>query len=152
MSLLERIDFPADCLPGDSVVALYYSDQRPLAGPAALLDWRLDGQLTRMLLDGQIKGKAGEHVLMQGNGKLKADWVLFVGGGKWQGLCRETHASLVRHMLEVAGKAGFHDLALCLIPCEDMRADDLQAQVEAALAWIGLSVRTCLLSCRPLEG
>lgn len=150
MITFERNDLPADCLPGDSVAAFYFSDQRPLDGPAALLDWRLDGQLTRMLLDGQIKGKAGEHVLLQGNGKLKADWVLFVGGGKWQGLCDETHASLVRHMLDVAGKAGFRDLSLCLRPHEEIAAEALQSQVEAALSASARNVRTCRLSCREI--
>ncbi len=148
MSQLERVALPADSLPGDSVVALYFIDQKPLDGPVALLDWRLDGQLTRMLLDREIQGRAGEHVILQNNGKLKADWILFVGGGKWYGLCQETHASLVRHMLSVAQQAGFKDVSLAFMPHEEMSQDILQQQIDDALALEGAGIDTCRFSCK----
>lgn len=143
----EYVKQPADLLPGESVVALYFSDQKPLHGPAALLDWRLDGQLTRMLLDRQIHGKAGEHVLLQSNGKIKAGWVLFVGGGKWHGLCEETHAALVRHMLQVARKAGFTDLSLAFAAHDEFALQDLDQQIKDALATTGKGMRFCRYSC-----
>ncbi len=109
MSQLERMALSADFLPGESVVVLYFSDQKPLNGPAALLDWRLDGQLTRMLLDGGIQGRAGEHVVLQNNGKLKADWAfsLAVASGMasvrklmqpWSGICCALPARLASKM------------------------------------------------------
>ena len=147
MTLLERVPLPADVINGESVVALYFSDQKPLDGPAALLDWRLDGQLTKMLLNGDIEGRAGEHVMLQNNGKLKADWVLFVGGGKWHGLCEETHAALVRHMLSVARQAGFKDVSLSFLPHEEVAPDSLQQQIESALLSEGEGVVTCRFSC-----
>ena len=67
MSQLERMALSADFLPGESVVVLYFSDQKPLEGPVALLDWRLDGQLTRMLLDEKIQGCAGEFLFFNIN-------------------------------------------------------------------------------------
>lgn len=147
MTPLEKVALSADALSGDSVVALYFSDQKPLQGPAALLDWRLDGQLTRMLLNGDIQGRAGEHVLLQSNGKLKADWVLFVGGGKWGGLCQETHASLVRHMLSVARQAGFKDVALSFILHEEIDQSVLQQQIEDALTTEDAGIEACCFSC-----
>lgn len=147
MTSLERVALPADALSGNSVVALYFADQKPLRGPAAQLDWRLDGQLTRMLLNGEIRGRAGEHVMLQNNGKLKADWVLFVGGGKWHGLCRETHASLVRHMLNAVRKAGLKDVALSFMPHEEVDSVVLQQQIEEALVTEGSGIETCRFSC-----
>ncbi len=144
---LERVDQPADLLAADSVVVLYFADRKPLEGPAALLDWRFDGQLTRMLLDGDIQGKAGEHVMLQNNGKLKADWALFVGGGKWDGLCEETHASLVRHMVSVASQAGFQDITLVFMPHEDSPVEVLHKQIESALASDGKGLRICRFCC-----
>jgi len=143
----ERLALPADSLPGESVVVLYFVDQKPLSGPAALLDWRLDGQLTRMLLDGRVRGRAGEHVVMQNNGKLNADWVIFVGGGKWQGLCRETHAALVRHMLRVARQAGITNISLAFMPHEEIDGDVLLKQINDALASEGAGVHACTFSC-----
>jgi hypothetical protein len=150
MSQLERMALSADFLPGESVVVLYFSDQKPLNGPAALLDWRLDGQLTRMLLDGGIQGRAGEHVVLQNNGKLKADWALFVGGGQWHGLCQETHAALVRHMLCVARQAGFKDVSLAFRPHEETSQDILQQQIDDALALEGAGMETCRFSCESI--
>lgn len=149
MNPLERVALPADSLPGESVVALYFADQKPLEGPAALLDWRLDGQLSKMLIDGEVQGRAGEHVMLQNNGKLKADWILFVGGGKWYGLCEETHASLVRHMLSVARQAGFKDVSLTFMPHEEADPKILQQQIEKALAVEGAGIESCRFSCEP---
>jgi hypothetical protein len=147
---LQRMTLSADRLPGESVVALYFADQKPLEGPAALLDWRLDGQLTRMLLDGDVQGRAGEHVVLQNNGKLEANWVLFVGGGKWHGLCRETHAALVRHMLNVARQAGFKDISLAFMPHAEVDTDALQQQIENALLAEGTGLQVCRFSCEPV--
>ena len=144
---LEHLPLPADSLTGESVVALYFTDQKPLDGPAALLDWRLDGQLTRMLLDDEVQGRAGEHVMLQNNGKLKADWVLFVGGGKWHGLGQETHAALIKHMLKVAYQAGFKDVALAFMPHEEIPLELLQQQISDALVGEGPGIDTCRFSC-----
>jgi len=144
---IQRVDLPADRLPGEAVLALYFSDQKPLAGPAALLDWRLDGQLTRMLLGKQVQGRAGEHVLLQSNGKLQAERVLFVGGGKWQGLCTETHGSLVAHMLGVAKQAGFRDVSLALLPHPEAGPEVIQQQIEQTLRRDGAGIESCRLSC-----
>jgi hypothetical protein len=144
----EHLALSADSLPGESVVALYFADQKPLCGPAALLDWRLDGQLTRMLLEGRIQGRAGEHVLIENNGKLGASWVLFVGGGQWQGLCQETHAALVRHMLGVARQAGFSNVSLAFMPHAEVDLGSLQQQIRDALALEGAGLATCTFSCQ----
>jgi len=148
MNRPERLALPADSLPGESVVALYFADQKPLTGPAALLDWRLDGQLTNMLLNGQVRGRAGEHVAIRSNGKLNADWVIFVGGGKWQGLCRETHAALVRHMLSVSRRAGFKNVSLAFMPHAEIDGENLQQQMNDALAVEGAGIDACSFSCQ----
>lgn len=144
-------ELAADSLPGEAVVALYFSDVKPLDGPAALLDWRMDGQLTRMLLDGNVSGRAGEHVMLQSNGKLAAEWVLFVGGGKWHGLCAETHASLVRHMVSVARQAGFKKVSLAFLVHEDVSQEALQQQVTDALKVEGSGIESCSFVCSSLE-
>ncbi|TNF50447.1 MAG: hypothetical protein EP304_02455 [Deltaproteobacteria bacterium] len=147
MTTFDRVEFPADCLKAESVVVFYFSDKKLLEGPAALLDWRLDGQLTRMLLRGEVLGKAGEHVMLQNNGKLKSDWVLFVGGGKWAGLCEETHAALIRHMLKVASQAGFTKISLAFMPHEDVSDESLHQQISEALVVEGHNISECLYSC-----
>jgi hypothetical protein len=150
MKSLQRVLLTADAMPGESVAALFFSDQKPLQGPAALLDWRLEGQLTRMLLDGKVHGHAGEHVALQNNGKLQADWALLVGGGKWHGLCLDTYATLIRHMLKVAAQAGFKDVSLTFMPHAEAPPDFFQQQIENVLAAEGLGIETCRFSCEPI--
>ncbi len=146
MSLLEIVPLPADQLPGDAVAVFYFEDQKPLCGPAAVIDWRLDGQLTRALLDGQLVGHAGEHAVYQNNAKLATDWALFVGGGKWDGLCTDTYSALLRHMLSVAQQAGFRDLSLCLPLLDEMDAQSLADLVKQEMNQLKPPFVACRLS------
>jgi len=144
MTMLDVVPLPADQLPGDAVAVFYFEDQKPLCGPAAVLDWRLDGQLTRALMDGQLTGRAGEHAVYQNNSKLATDWALFVGGGKWEGLCVDTYRALLRHLLTAAQQAGFYDLSLCLPLLEELDAWSLEDLVKQEMA----ELKTALVACR----
>ncbi|MCK4536198.1 MAG: hypothetical protein KAT93_04245 [Desulfuromonadales bacterium] len=146
MTTLEFVNLPADQLNGDAVAVLYFEDQRPLRGPCAVVDWRLDGQLTRLLLDGQLTGRAGEHAVFQNNAKLHTDWSLFVGGGKWDGLCLETYTVLIRHLLANAYQAGFRDLAVCLPLFTELSEDSTVDLVRAELDNENLDFTACRLS------
>ncbi|NIQ96583.1 MAG: hypothetical protein GWN87_22115 [Desulfuromonadales bacterium] len=83
---LRPLDLPADRMDGEVVAVLFFEDERPLAGPAALLDWRLNGLLTRRLLNGEATGRRNEKILVDANNKILAPWVLFQGGGTARGL------------------------------------------------------------------
>lgn len=146
MTIPEYIQSPADQLVGQAVVTLYFSDQRPLEGPAAVIDWRLDGLITKMLLQGSIRGRAGEHVLIQGNHKILADWALFIGGGKWKGLGAETHQTLIHHMLRVLQKAGFDDVSLAFLHHQSLSLKTLHQQIEQSLAKMGKDFQSCRYS------
>ena len=100
-----------------------------------------------MLLDRQVLGRAGEHVLLQSNGKVKSDWVLFVGGGKWHGLSEETHAALVKHMLQVAQKAGFTDLSLAFSAHDEFTLHNIDQQIKDALQTVGKGIQLCRYIC-----
>ncbi|MEZ4599107.1 MAG: M17 family peptidase N-terminal domain-containing protein [Syntrophotaleaceae bacterium] len=103
-----------DRIAGDVVTAFFFEDQRPLQGSAELLDWRLNGVLTRLLLDGNARGAPGEFILVRSNGKLNAAWALFAGGGKRSHLAPFTYSGLIEGALEHCRRAGFRRIALCL--------------------------------------
>ena len=77
---------------------------------------------------------------------MKAEWTLFIGGGKWHGLSEQTHASLVRHMLSVASLAGFRKLSLALAVHEDVNRNVLKKQVADALSEENQVLNNCMLS------
>ena len=133
MSTLEIADLPADRLPGETLAVPLFEDQRPLTGPVAVVDWRLDGALTRMLLDGELSGRSGETLAMQTNVRFAAPWVLLAGGGAWRSLDRGGYLQMVERLLKLAGRAGVGELALCLPPAEQIDAHEVERIVREAL-------------------
>ncbi len=135
MTPSQVFDLPADRMDAAVVAAFFFEDQRPVLGPAALLDWRLNGLLTNMLTVQQVSGSVGEHVLVPNNGKLSASRVLFVGGGRWAELDKKAYRRLIRHLIDTCRQAGFSQMALCLEPIEGMDLTELNLivvqQVEA---------------------
>lgn len=133
MTSLDIVAQPADQLPGAALAVLLFEDQRPLAGPVAVVDWRLDGLLTRMILGEEIAGRPSEHLILQSNGKIAAPWVLVIGGGRWQNLDGDVYRRLLRKIFMVAGRAGMADLALCIPPHEQVSVKELQGLSQEVL-------------------
>jgi len=74
---LRRLD-----LAGTEVlVAGLAADERPPHGVAGLVDWRLSGRLSRLMMSGFATGAVGEVLLMPGRPKLPFDKVLLFGIG-----------------------------------------------------------------------
>lgn len=148
MTSLEIIDLPADRVPGEALLVPLFEDQRPLDGPAAVVDWRLDGALTRMILAGELSGRNGERLALLANAKFAAPWIMVAGSGRWQNLERDGYEALIGRLLKMAARAGLKELALCLPPGEAADAAELQRLVGAALVGSGQLV-TCRLSRVP---
>jgi hypothetical protein len=118
MTRVRVVDLAPDRMAGDVVAGFFFEDQRPLRGGAALLDWRLNGVLTDLLLSGDASGAPGEHVLVRSNGKLQASWALFAGGGSWRDIAPFTYSALIGGLLDDCRRAGFQCVSLCLTPPE----------------------------------
>lgn len=116
MTRIRVVDLAPDRMAGDVVAGFFFEDQRPLRGAAALLDWRLNGIMTDLLLSGAARGTPGEHVLVRSNGKLRAPWVLFAGGGCWRKIAPFTYSGLIGGLLDDCRRAGFQRISLCLTP------------------------------------
>ena len=146
MSPVRILDLAADCLEGDVVAALYFSDQLPPGGGCALLDWRLQDPLTRMLAQGRCTGQRGENLLVESNGKLASGWALFAGGGTWAELEVDEYQDLIAEVLEVCGRAGFRRVGLGLTPLPGMDVPALGKVVRQAEEQSPLPGGECLLA------
>jgi hypothetical protein len=146
MTALRVVDVTADRMEGSVVASLYFEDVRPLRGAAALLDWRLSGRLTDMLLAKEVSGQAGEHVLVGNNGKLAADWILFVGGGSWRDLDVVRYRKVLRQLLQVCSNAGFSLVSIGLTATASMPQNVLEQELNRALANLPDQRPECLLS------
>jgi len=72
-----------DTLEGVDTLCLFVAeDERPLSGAAGLSDWRLCGQLSRLLVDGFFSGAADDSVLLTSNGRMAPGRIVVFGLGR----------------------------------------------------------------------
>lgn len=133
MTHFEVVDLPADRLAGEVLVVPLFEDQRPLAGPVAVIDWRLDGSLTRMILADALSGRQGEVLAMSTNAKVAAPWVILAGCGRWRTVDGRSYPALIGRLLQLAVRAGIRELALSLPPRDGIDPTDVERFVREAL-------------------
>jgi hypothetical protein len=68
-------------LEADLLVAPIWAGDRPPHGLAGRADWHLCGFISRLILDGRLRGEAGETTLVAVQGRLPAPRLLLLGSG-----------------------------------------------------------------------
>lgn len=125
---------PAQIQGLDGAVAVVFQDERPLQGMASRADWRLNGFLSRLLVDNRFSGERGEWLLVHTQGRLPFTHLFLVGMGRRSS---RAVASSRRAIEGIAGKvalAGIHRLAIDLtelIPPEMAPEEAMVAFLEA---------------------
>ena len=148
MTHFEVVDLPADRLPGEVLVVPLFEDQRPLAGPVAVVDWRLDGSLTHMILADELSGRRGEVLAISTNAKVAAPWVILAGCGRWRTLDGRSYPALIGRLLQLAARSGIRELALCLPPRDEIDPTAVERMVREALL-VPRRLAVCRLSRGP---
>jgi len=93
---LRRLD-----LAGTEVlVACLMEGERPPRGVAGLVDWRLAGRLSALLMAGFATGKVGEVLLIPGKPKLPFDKIVLFGIGRSEAFSELVFSDVVRRMLD----------------------------------------------------
>lgn len=96
IGFIERDLRALDAATGEIVVTPIYEDERPPGGALSLLDWRMNGRLSRHLLGGFLTGARGERFLVPGRPRIGFDKILMIGMGP-----REGDEAAARETLEV---------------------------------------------------
>jgi len=78
-----------DQLQTQVILLPFFEDERPLRGPAGLIDWRLCGALSRLLAAGDLRGSFGEKGWTIAPSKLEAERLLLLGLGRSEAFDRE---------------------------------------------------------------
>jgi hypothetical protein len=94
--VVELADAPFERVAAEVAVAFCFEDDRPLRGPAGRADWRLCGDVSRLLEGGRIRGAAGEALLVPTEGRLAAGRLLLLGLGA-SGRLRADHCARAVH-------------------------------------------------------
>lgn len=78
-----------------------FSDDLPPRGVAGLIDWRLGGRLSALLLDGFVSGKQAEVLMIPLRPKLRYDKGLLFGLGRRRDFDEGVFRSATEQMLNV---------------------------------------------------
>ena len=66
----------------DILVTGFFKDERPLKGSSGWIDWRLNGMLSRFLMDNKLTGDWNEMTLIPSQGRIIPRMILFLGLGE----------------------------------------------------------------------
>src|SRR5690554_1593900 len=95
-----------------------------LSGHATLLDEAAGGAIGRIVKQGDIDGKAGQHLLLHGLEGIKAARVLLVGCGKREEMDAKKYAAALKSAAAALDKYRLSDALLAL--------DDVDENTDAA--------------------
>lgn len=146
MSDCRRVDQLADRIEAQVVVSPFFSDERPPRGPQGLLDWRLDGLLSTMLARGEACGLPGEKILVASNGKILAQWALFIGAGERAGFCASRFDDYLKNLFKACYNARFFQIALCFDELDGIAPDIIEEKVRQLLSQRDLAGFDCILT------
>ena len=105
---------PARLPPIDGAVAFVWQDERPLRGLAARADWRLNGFLSRLLIEQRFAGERGDWLLVPTQGRLPFTALFLVGMGRRTEHGEERARLALETVAVKVALAGLHGLAIDL--------------------------------------
>jgi hypothetical protein len=106
---------PIDRQECQLVEAGLFEDERPLKGPAGLLDWRLNGTISREIINGRITGRFKETVIIPSSERIQSPKILLVGLGSVRRISYPKLREVSAHLLQTLLKINILDFS-CSIP------------------------------------
>lgn len=86
--------------PSELLSVCLWSDVRPLRGASGLLDWRMCGKLSSLMVAGKVAGADGEQTLFPSGGRLSWKLVLASGLGRRADFTEKKFRAAIRKMLK----------------------------------------------------
>jgi hypothetical protein len=106
---------PIDRQTCQLVEAGLFEDERPLRGSAGILDWRLNGAISREILKGRITGKFKETVIIPSKQRIQSPKILLIGLGPANSISYPKLREISAHLLQTLLKINILDFC-CSIP------------------------------------
>lgn len=94
-----------DTAKGEALSMSLFSDERPLRGALGLVDWRLCGLLSRLIVRGRVAGREGEKVLVPSRPKLAFDKLFLFGLGPRERFTEDVFERTTQAMFETLALA-----------------------------------------------
>ncbi|MDT8317899.1 MAG: M17 family peptidase N-terminal domain-containing protein [bacterium] len=105
-----------DKIETEAIVLLFFSNERPLKGATGLIDWRMNGSISRLIDKGMISGEKGEATLILPNKRIKGKKILMAGLGDssrfGEGSLKDAAIAIMRQL----DKIGIKNFAVAMPP------------------------------------
>jgi len=119
----------------DVLVTGFFQDERPLKGSSGWMDWRLNGMLSRFLIEKRLTGDWQEKFLIPSQGRVMPRMILLLGLGKVKEYSYLRLRELSPYLLETLKKLNTSNLCLSL-PYEESYNVDCGKLVEVLIEGI----------------
>jgi len=119
----------------DVLVTGFFQDERPLKGSSGWIDWRLNGMLSRFLIQKRLTGEWQEATLIPSQGRVMPRMVLLLGLGKVKEYSYLRMRELSPRLLETLKKLNTSNVCLSL-PYEESYNVDCGKLVEVLIEGI----------------
>jgi hypothetical protein len=106
----EKVDLQ-DC---HVLVIGFFKDERPLKGSSGWIDWRLNGMLSRFLIEKKLTGEWKETTLIPSQGRISSTMILLLGLGELKEYSYLRVRELPPYILETLKKLGTSRVNLSL--------------------------------------
>lgn len=103
---------PFDKLVSQLAIVTTFADERPLSGTAALLDWRLNGRLSRLIIESQYQSDLKELLLMPAEGRIGSKAILVCGLGRREHFSEAVTNQYIQFILETIHKQKITDFII----------------------------------------
>jgi Cytosol aminopeptidase family, N-terminal domain len=124
------------------LVTGFFRDERPLAGSTGLIDWRLNGMLSRLLTEKKLTGGWKETTLIPSQGRVMPRMILLLGLGEVREYSYLRVRELSAHLLETLKKLDALDVCLSL-PYEERYNVDCGKLAEVLIEGIADCLDLC---------
>ena len=98
----------------DVLVTGFFQDERPLKGSSGWMDWRLNGMLSRFLVEKRLIGDWQEKFLIPSQGRVMPRMILLLGLGKVREYSYLRLRELSPYILEILKKLNTSNICLSL--------------------------------------
>lgn len=103
-----------DELKGEVLALPFFEDERPLRGALGLIDWRLCGRISRMLLNGRVSGALAERILIPAQPRLPFQKLMLFGSGCVDALDDAVFSAVIEDMLTTLDRARVRQSVIAL--------------------------------------
>jgi hypothetical protein len=103
-----------DLDPSDTLILFLFKNKIPIKGLTGLVDWRLNGIISKWILENRIQGDFNERLLFPSFQRLPFQKILLLGIGEEKDFSEFRFQEIIHHMFEALEKLSIKNFSLSI--------------------------------------